>query len=100
MIGKGDAYHVHFARKAFLDHDRGNYAEALFRERPKVVRSERHVPALRILRRTHLVNARVVDRAYDGKMRIDDLGCRAKPFDNSVLLDRVRACLKRTQDDD
>jgi predicted component of type VI protein secretion system len=24
----------------------------------------------------------------------------AKPFDNSVLLDRVRACLKGTQDDD
>jgi len=33
-------------------------------------------------------------------MRDGAVAFLAKPFDNSVLLDRVRACLKGTQDDD
>src|SRR5260370_5456280 len=33
-------------------------------------------------------------------MRDGAVAFLAKPFDNSVLLDRVRACLKGTKDDD
>jgi len=47
------------------------------RERAQVVRRERHVPAPCVLRRAHLHDARIVDYASDGKMKIDNLGGRA-----------------------
>jgi len=49
------------------------------RERPEVVRRERHVPAQRVLRRTHLpADARVVEQAGDRKMERDDFRRRSR----------------------